>query len=84
MHRLVYGLVILLAILHQDFWYWNDPTLVFGFMPVGLAYHALFSLCAAGVWALAVKYAWPATLDESLEPPRDDGAESTEKPSYRS
>ena len=35
---------VVLAILHQDFWNWDNKNLVFGFMPVGLAYHALYSL----------------------------------------
>ncbi len=41
MKRVTIGLLVLLAVLHQDFWWWDDGhTLVFGFMPVGLAYHA--------------------------------------------
>ena len=56
--------VVALAILHQDFWFWDDRTLVFGFLPIGLAYHALLSLAAAGVWALAVCVAWPRHIEE--------------------
>ncbi len=64
MRRLVYGSIILLALLHQDFWWWDDSdTLVFGFVPVGLAYHALLSLAAGMLWALAVKFCWPAGVD---------------------
>ena len=44
MKRLVILLGILLVVLHQDFWFWDDATLVFGFLPVGLAYHAGFSV----------------------------------------
>ena len=55
----VYLLILLLAILHHDFWWWNDSTLVFGFMPIGLAYHAVYCCAAAVVWSLAAKYAWP-------------------------
>ena len=40
---LIWGLVVLLIILHQDNWLWNDTTLVFGFMPIGLVYHARIS-----------------------------------------
>mgnify|MGYP002624326590 CR=1 FL=1 len=61
---IVFALAILLALLHQDFWFWNNRTLVFGFMPIGLAYHALFSLMAAACWALAVKFAWPTHIEE--------------------
>ncbi len=65
MRGLVYGLIVVLAVLHQDFWWWDriDP-LVFGFIPIGLAYHAGVSMAAAGLWALAVKYCWPANLDD--------------------
>ncbi|MEZ6062446.1 MAG: DUF3311 domain-containing protein [Planctomycetaceae bacterium] len=64
----VWALVVLLIILHQDFWYWDDATLVGGIVPIGLAYHAGVSMAAAFTWFLATKFAWP--LDES-----DDGAE---------
>jgi hypothetical protein len=48
------------ALLHQDAWLWNDARLLFGFLPAGLAYHALYSLLTAGLWMLAIRYAWPA------------------------
>ncbi len=65
MARLIYIALILLAILHQDFWLWDDATLMFGFMPVGLAYHSAYCIVAAGVWYLATRYAWP--VDDSEE-----------------
>lgn len=70
MKRLVYGMLVLLAVLHQDNWWWDmaEPML-FGFIPIGLSYHAFISIAAAVLWALAVKYCWPAGLDESE--PRD-------------
>lgn len=55
----VWILILALVLLHQDFWYWTDETLVFGFMPVGLAYHVGLSLAASFAWLLATKYAWP-------------------------
>ena len=64
MNKVVWGLVILLGIIHYDFWYWDDASLVFGFMPIGLFYQALISLAAGIVWALAVKYAWPSHVEE--------------------
>ena len=55
--------VLVLYLLHQDFWFWRDGTLVFGVMPVGLFYHAVYCLaCAALMWAL-VKFAWPRELE---------------------
>ena len=60
MKRVVYGLLVLLAILHHDFWWWEDSeTLVLGFLPVSLAYHAGVSIAAAVLWALAVRFCWP-------------------------
>ena len=57
--------VLLLYVLHQDFWFWRDSRLVFGFLPIGLFYHAVYCLaCAALMWAL-VKCSWPAELDEA-------------------
>ena len=35
-----WGLIIILALVHYDFWYWDDQSLVFGFMPIGLFFHA--------------------------------------------
>lgn len=64
MPRLLLALAgLLLYLLHQDFWFWRDGTLVFGVLPVGLVYHALYCLaCAALMWAL-VKFAWPRELE---------------------
>ena len=69
MKRLVIALVILLIILHQDFWWWDrvDP-LVFGFIPIGLAWHVGISLAAALVSWLAVRYCWPRELEETNPP----------------
>ena len=66
MKRVIYGLIILLAVLHQDFWWWDDSeTLIFDFLPIGLAYHAGVSVAAAVLWALAVKYCWPGNVDSA-------------------
>jgi len=63
--RWLMALVILVVFaLHQDFWNWTDTTLVFGFLPIGLAYHAGYSLLAACVMALMVRFLWPAELEE--------------------
>ncbi len=64
MKRFVILALVLLAILHQDFWWWDsiDP-LVFGFVPIGLAYHIGVSIAAGVLWALAVQYCWPRDVD---------------------
>ena len=61
----IWVLVLILLIIHQDFWFWEDGTLVFGFMPVGLFYHACISLAAGCVWFMACQYAWPEPEDEA-------------------
>jgi len=63
MNYVIWGLVILLVVLHQDFWFWESETLAFGFMPIGLFYHACLSVAAGIVWFLACQFAWPADLD---------------------
>src|SRR5215510_6916106 len=65
--RVLAAAVVLLYVLHQDFWYWRDARpLLFGFLPIGLFYHAVFTLLVSAVmWAL-VKYAWPAELGDEL------------------
>ncbi len=68
MRKLTIFLIILLAIVHQDFWLWNDSSLVFEFMPIGLAYHALYSLACGIVWALAVKFLWPSQMISQADP----------------
>jgi hypothetical protein len=65
--RRLIALVIvgILALLHHDFWLWDNGSLVAGFIPAGLAYHAIFSVVASLVWALVVYLAWAAiTADE--------------------
>ena len=56
-------LILAVFFLHQDFWNWRNGGLVFGFLPVGLAYHAAYSIVAACLMAVLVKFAWPGELD---------------------
>lgn len=64
MKQTVWVLILLLTVLHQDFWLWNDTALWFGFLPSGLGYHIGLSLAAVAVWWLATVYAWPAEPEE--------------------
>ncbi len=60
--------VVALYVLHQDFWNWRQARpLVFGFVPVGLFYHAMFSAACAGLMWLLVRFAWPGHLEEEVE-----------------
>ncbi|MEC9353612.1 MAG: DUF3311 domain-containing protein [Planctomycetota bacterium] len=64
---LVISLILLLAILHQDWWWWEaKEPLVFGFMPIGLAWHAGISLAAGLVGLMAVRFCWPDHLDDEV------------------
>ena len=65
MRYTIWFLVLLLLILHQDNWLWENRTLVFGFMPIGLFYHACISVAAGITWYLATRFAWPKGLDNS-------------------
>jgi hypothetical protein len=53
-----------LFLLHQDLWWWSDDRLVLGFLPVGLAWHAAFSVASALLWLAAVKFAWPTEIED--------------------
>jgi hypothetical protein len=64
MKSLIIALVLLLLILHNDVWFWDSEELLFGFMPIGLAYHAGFSVSAALLWYIASKVAWPSRLEQ--------------------
>jgi hypothetical protein len=60
--------VVVVYALHQDFWFWRRARpLVFGFMPIGLFYHAAFSVLAALLMWLLVKFAWPSHLEHEVE-----------------
>ena len=65
--RIIIILAIALGVLHQDFWNWDNANLVFGFMPMGLFYHACYSVVAAILWVFAIKFAWPDKLVDWAE-----------------
>jgi hypothetical protein len=63
-HPLLAVLVAAVYVLHQDLWFWdNAHPILFGVLPIGLAYHILYSIVVAGVMWLLVHYAWPALSD---------------------
>ncbi len=60
--------VAALYVLHQDVWLWSSARpLVLGFLPVGLFYHACYSVAAALLMWLLVAHAWPSRLEEEAE-----------------
>ncbi len=68
---LLYAAIGLLLLLHNDFWLYDDGTLVLG-LPIGLTYHIGFAVVASVLMALLVRFAWPSRL-ESVDD-EEDGA----------
>ena len=59
---LITGLVYLL---HQDFWFWRSARpLVFGFLPIGLFYHAAYTVGISLLMWYVVRHHWPSHLEE--------------------
>lgn len=75
-NKLVLSLLVLgVFLLHQDFWNWRKSDLVFGFLPVGLAYHAAYAVLSAMMMWVLVKFAWPKELDEMESNSKSDAKE---------
>ena len=55
--------IVILLVLHQDFWLWTNKTLVLGFLPIGLVYHAAYAVVASLTMWMLVKVAWPKEQD---------------------
>ena len=71
-------LVVAVYVLHQDFWNWRQShPLVFGFLPIGLAYHAAYSVLASITMAVLVRFIWPKHL-ESIEGQTGPGEQKKE------
>ncbi len=67
-------MVIVIYALHQDCWNWRRyEPLVFGFVPIGLAYHAGFSILAAVMMWVLVKFAWPKDLEDEVSATKGGG-----------
>jgi uncharacterized protein DUF3311 len=76
MRLILTSIVVAVYVLHQDVWFWrNARPLVFGFLPIGLFYHAAFCLLCSAVMMLLVKFAWPLDLDKPASAllPEDEG-----------
>ena len=67
MRALLLIIIGALYVLHQDVWFWRAARpLVFGFIPIGLFYHACYTVAVALVMWLLVRYAWPSELEERV------------------
>ncbi len=70
--------VAALYVLHQDYWNWRQARpLVFGFVPVGLFYHACFSVAASLLMWLLVRHAWPHHIERDVEGTAGEGGEES-------
>jgi len=66
-YRVVAALLVTAAlyVLHQDLWFWREARpLVFGFLPIGLFYHAAYTIAASGLLWMLVRLHWPAHLED--------------------
>ncbi len=59
------AIITALYVLHQDVWFWRAARpLVFGFLPIGLFYHAAFTVVTALALVALVRLLWPSNLDQ--------------------
>ena len=63
---------VALYLFHQDFWFWRTAhPMAFGFLPIGLFYHAGYTVAVSVLMWLLVKYAWPSHLETDLDSKKD-------------
>jgi hypothetical protein len=59
-----------LYLLHQDVWFWREARpLVFGFLPIGLAYHAAYCVAVSLLMWMLTRVAWPSHLERGASDP---------------
>ena len=68
--RSLYLLLIVLYLLHNDFWNWHDSRFFLG-LPVGLMYHVAYCLVTFVVLLILVREAWPRHLEIEREDPSE-------------
>ena len=57
--------VLLLYALHQDIWFWRTTRpLLFGFLPVGLAWHGAYCVAVSLLMWWLTRVAWPGHLED--------------------
>ena len=69
MNRLLLAVVVaVLYLLHQDLWLWRETRpLVFGFLPIGLAYHGAYCIAVSLLMWTLTRVAWPAHLESATD-----------------
>jgi hypothetical protein len=64
--------IVLIYALHQDLWFWRSARpLVFGFLPIGLAYHAAYTIAISALMLYLVRHQWPHHLEDAASAQRD-------------
>jgi len=59
-------ITVIVYALHQDVWFWRTARpLVFGFLPIGLFYHAVYTLAASALLWWMVRRHWPSHLERT-------------------
>lgn len=77
---LLTGAVVVFYLLHQDVWFWDTARpLAFGVLPIGLFYHACYSVGAAVLMWLLVRHAWPAEIEADVEAHLESGNSGDEE-----
>jgi len=63
LRRLLYAALVVLFLLHNDLWLWDNASMWLG-LPAGLAYHVAFCLVVAGVMGWLVRLDGREEVDE--------------------
>ena len=71
--RWLYPLLVVAFLVRIDVWFWDDPSLFLG-LPIGLTYHALYTLLLIALLAALVRFAWPFPEAGHDSPESDRGA----------
>lgn len=68
MKSVLYVVLVILFLLHNDLWLWKNATLISG-IPVTLLYHVGYCVAASILMIWLVRRAWPDRLEVE---PQDD------------
>lgn len=62
----LYVALLLVWVLHNDLWLWDDPGLVLG-LPIGLVYHVGYTVVVSSLMFVLARWAWPTRLEVDEE-----------------
>ena len=69
--------IAVLYALHQDVWFWrNARPLVFGFLPIGLFYHGVYTITSSLLLWFLVRAHWPSHLEGPADPSTSRGVKA--------